>query len=75
MRSICLIVRFICLHETTKVIVGEWMRAITREEEDETNMAKRSTSKNMFGILGSYVSDPVLPYVTDALAYAELAIA
>jgi hypothetical protein len=47
------------LHEDVKVI-GEWMRTITTKEDNETNMAKRISSRNIFDKPGSATEDEAL---------------
>jgi hypothetical protein len=51
-----MIMQNLILNEYAKAI-GEWMRTITREEDNETNMAKRSTNRNIFGQVGSAIGD------------------
>ena len=40
------------LEEYAKVI-GEWMRTLTTEDDNETNMTKRISSRNIFDKPGS----------------------
>jgi hypothetical protein len=47
------------LLEASKVI-GEWMRTITTEEDNENNMAKRISSRDIYGEAGSATGDTAL---------------
>ena len=41
-------------------MIGEWMRLVTVEEDNETNMTKRISSRNLFDKPGSATRDEAL---------------
>ena len=62
------------LNEYAKVI-GEWMRAITTKEDNETNMSKRISSIAIFGHVGSATGDEALAMLKTKEKMKEAAFA
>ena len=54
-----IIIQNLRLDEYAKVI-GEWMKTITTEEDNETDMAKRISSRNVFDKAGNAARDEAL---------------
>ena len=69
-----IIVQNLRLVEAAKVI-GEWMRLVTVEEDNETNMNKRISSRNIFDKSGSATRDEALAILKEKEDKREAAAA